>query len=91
MVVLILERVPGGLRGDLTRWLLEPRSGTFVGSLPAGVRDRLWAKACKEARDGSCTMIAHARNDQGFTVRVHNEPQRSIVDFDGLALVRLPL
>lgn len=91
MVVFILERVPSGLRGDLNRWMIEPRAGTFVGVLPAAVRERLWERACREARDGSCTLITAAQNDQGFTVRVHNEPARAIVDFDGLALIRLPL
>ena len=91
MVVLILERVPAGLRGDLNRWMVEPRAGTFVGVLPARVRDRLWDKACAEARDGSCTMIVRAQNEQGFAVRVHNEPSRNLVDFDGLCLVRIPL
>jgi CRISPR-associated protein Cas2 len=91
VVVLILERVPSGLRGDLNRWMLEPRAGTFVGAMPARVRERLWDKACKEARDGSCVMITTAPTDQGFVVRVHNEPARSVVDFDGLSLIRLPL
>jgi CRISPR-associated protein Cas2 len=53
MVVLVLERVPVSLQGELTRWLLEPRAGVFVGNIPAGVRDRLWerpAAPCLAAR-----------------------------------------
>ena len=38
MVVMILERVPVLLRGELTRWLLEVRAGVFVGTMSAGVR-----------------------------------------------------
>ena len=45
MVVLILERVPPGLRGELTRWFLEPQAGVFVGRVSAAVRERLWEKA----------------------------------------------
>src|ERR1039457_2863556 len=48
MVVLVLERVPPGLRGELTRLMLEIRSGVFVGTLTSVVRDRLWRKACQE-------------------------------------------
>ena len=33
MIVLILERVPVGLRGELTRWLLEAKAGVFVGKV----------------------------------------------------------
>ena len=90
MVVLILERVPSGLRGDLNRWMIEPRAGTFVGTMPALVRDKVWAKACREARGGSCVLIHSAQTEQGFAVRVHNQPARDLVDFDGLSLVRIP-
>jgi len=90
MVVLILERVPPGLRGELTRWMLEPRAGTFVGTPPALVRDRLWRKACEQAREGACTLISSSSSEQGFDILVHNEPRREIVDFDGLKLVRMP-
>jgi CRISPR-associated protein Cas2 len=44
MVVMILERVPVGLRGELTWWMLEPKAGVFVGRLSGMVRDLLWEK-----------------------------------------------
>ena len=46
MVMMILERVPVSLRGELTRWLVEPRAGVFAGRISAGVRDKLWERAC---------------------------------------------
>jgi len=45
MVVMILERVPASLRGELTRWLLELRAGVFVGTLKPVVRRKLWREA----------------------------------------------
>ena len=45
MVVLILERVPAGLRGDLSRWMIEPKAGIFLGRMTARLRDKLWEKA----------------------------------------------
>ena len=39
MIVIALERVPVGLRGELSRWLLELRPGVFVGKVSALVRD----------------------------------------------------
>ena len=30
MIVMILETVPARVRGELTRWLLEPRTGVFL-------------------------------------------------------------
>ena len=46
MIVMILEKVPVRLRGELTRWLIEPRQGVFVGHINAMVRERLWEKCC---------------------------------------------
>ena len=39
MTVLVLTACPAGLRGHLTRWLLEISPGVFVGHVPARVRD----------------------------------------------------
>ena len=88
MVVLILERVPPGLRGELTRWFLEPKAGVFVGRVSAMVRDRLWEKSCKQAKEGGCLMIHTGCNEQGFQIRSWGLTARSIEDFEGLFLVR---
>lgn len=90
MIVLILERVPPGLRGELTRWLLEPRAGVFVGRVSALVRERLWQKACAQAGDGGCVIIHPSDNEQGFKIRTWGRSARSIEDFEGLFLVRVP-
>jgi len=90
MVVLVLERVPPGLRGELTRWLLEPKAGVFVGRVSAMVRDRLWEKACGQAKQGGCLMIHASNTEQGFAIRQYGEPSRVIEDFEGLFLVRIP-
>lgn len=90
MTVLILERVPVGLRGELSRWMLEPKAGVFVGSISAMVRDHLWEKACKDSKGGSCVMVHNANNEQGFLIRSWGEPSRLIEDFEGLTLVRIP-
>ena len=88
MTVLILERVAAGLRGELTRWLLEPRTGTFVGTVSALVRDRLWDRACRHAGDGGGWLIHAANTEQGFALRVCGNPRRTVADFDGLQLIR---
>lgn len=90
MVVFILERVPVAVRGRLTRWLLEPRAGTFVGDLPAGVRDLLWIRVCRAAGDGAATLIYSTNNEQGFAVRTSGHGRREIVNFEGIDLVRWP-
>jgi CRISPR-associated protein Cas2 len=88
MVVVILERVPAGLRGELTRWLLEPKTGVFVGKVSALVRDTLWAHVCKSIGGGAGMLIYPADNEQGFAIRFWGKTARTVVDFDGLSLVR---
>ena len=89
MVVMILERVPPGLRGELTRWYLEPKAGVFVGRVSAMVRDKLWEKACGKAGKGGCLMIYSSNTEQGYRIRSWGETSRSIKDFEGLFLVRV--
>ena len=60
MIVMVLETVPVGLRGELTRWLLEPHTGVFVGHVNAMVRDRLWEKCCKQ-RGGAGGVLQACR------------------------------
>jgi CRISPR-associated protein Cas2 len=90
MVVMILEKVPASLRGELTRWLVEPHSGVFVGHVNATVRDRLWDKCCKAKRAGGVVQAWSTNTEQRFKMRVTGATRRSVVDFDGLQLIRLP-
>jgi CRISPR-associated protein Cas2 len=87
MVVMILERVPGRLKGELTRWLFEPKGGIFIGNCSAMVRDKLWEMARKDAEDGSGLLIHSANTEQGFDVRMFGVPSRDIIDQEGLRLV----
>ncbi|MCY3780001.1 MAG: type I-E CRISPR-associated endoribonuclease Cas2e [Chloroflexi bacterium] len=91
MVVMIMESVPVGLRGELSRWLIEPHPGVFLGHLTAIVRDRLWERACAACRDGGLIQMWTTNNEQRFAVRVFGNTRREIVDIDGLQLVRRPL
>jgi len=90
LVVLILETVPVGLRGELTRWLIEPHPGIFVGHVSALVRDRLWTKCCQGSRTGGVVQIWSTNNEQRLTMRAYGTTRRQIVDYEGLQLIRLP-
>src|SRR5580700_8936196 len=90
MIVLILERVPAGLRGELSRWMLEPKANVFVGRLSAIVRDRLWQKAAKDAKGGAGILVYAAQNEQGFAVQSFGDTTRALMDWEGLLLVHVP-
>ena len=90
MTVLLLERVPAGLRGELSRWMLEPKAGVFVGSVTAMVRDRLWARIERSRGTGGAGMLYSANTEQGYRWASVGDTSRRLEDFEGLLLVRRP-
>jgi len=87
MVVMILERVPRGLRGELSSWLMEVQPGVFVGKVSALVRDLLWEKCVLKSAGGKCCQIWSTDNEQGFMLRLSGDSNRRVVELDGLFLV----
>lgn len=81
--------MPVSLRGELTRWLLEPRTGVFVGHVTAMVRDRLWEKCCEKSAHGSVLQAWSTNTEQHFKMRAHGTASRQVVDSEGLQLIRL--
>ena len=91
MTVIIAERASPGLRGQLTRWMLEVRAGVFVGTVSARVRVKLWELTRGRNPKGGSLLIYRARNEQGFVVETSGDTSRTIFDNEGLLLVRRPL
>jgi len=89
MVVMILESVPVSLRGELTRWLIEPHPGVFVGHVSGMVRDRLWKKCCKSKGAGGVLQIWSTNTEQRYQMRKHGETRRLIVEMEGLQLIQV--
>ncbi len=89
MVVLMLTACPAGLRGHLTRWLMEIGPGVFVGNVTARVRDLMWARVVELAKDGRAIMVYSARNEQHLQYRVHRHDWIP-TDVDGLTLMLRP-
>jgi CRISPR-associated protein Cas2 len=88
MVVIILENVRTGLRGELSRWLFEIKAGVFVGKVSALVRDELWNLVADKLGKGSAVMLFPNNSEQGFDARTLGNPSRKIVDIEGLLLVQ---
>ncbi len=90
MIVIVVERATPGLRGQLTRWMLEVRAGVFVGTLSSRVRDKLWELVKARNPNGGSLLIARANNEQGFFVESHGDTSRQVIEMEGLWLVRKP-
>lgn len=88
MIVMVLEKVSVALRGELTRWLLEVKTGVYVGDVNAMVRDRLWQKCVDRKGAGSVFQAWSTNNEQGFAMRVEGETNRTVVDWEGVQLIQ---
>jgi CRISPR-associated protein Cas2 len=88
MTVLTTTAVPDHVRGALTRWMIEPMPGLYVGTLSARVRDELWAVIRASIGPGAAVLLHPDANEQGFTLHTAASERRRIpIDFDGLTLV----
>jgi len=90
MMLIVLKKAPTRVRGELTRWLIEPRPGVFVGHVSAMVRDILWQRCCEKEIDGGVLQIWTTNNEQHYAMRTHGQTDRSVLDFEGLQLIRIP-
>jgi CRISPR-associated protein Cas2 len=90
MIVMLLEKVSVRLRGELTRWLIEPRAGVFVGHVNAMVRDRLWQKCCNARGRGGVVQMWSTNNEQHFAIRMDGDTSRQVVELEGLQFIQVP-
>jgi CRISPR-associated protein Cas2 len=90
MMVMVLERVTPSLRGELTRWLIQPKTGVFVGRVSARVRDLLWDKVSASKRNGAALMVYQDATEQGFSIKTSGKTSKIIEDFEGLLLPKTP-
>ncbi|MFI7122183.1 type I-E CRISPR-associated endoribonuclease Cas2e [Amycolatopsis sp. NPDC049868] len=89
MIVIVVTACPVGLRGHLTRWLLEISAGVFVGKANARVRALMWQRVTDMVKTGRAIMVYSADNEQGLAFEVHAHDWIP-VDFEGINLMLRP-
>ena len=89
MTVIVLAACPVGLRGHLTRWLLEISPGVFVGKINTRVRTQVWIRVTEMVKTGRAIMVHTADNEQGLAFKVHAHDWIP-VDFEGISLMLCP-
>ncbi|MFD6626221.1 type I-E CRISPR-associated endoribonuclease Cas2e [Streptomyces diastaticus] len=86
MTVIILIAAPEGLRGHLTRWMVEGNAGVFVGNPSRRIRDRLWELLTNRIGDGQAVLVEPSTNEQRWAVRTAGRDRWRPVDYEGLIL-----
>lgn len=81
--------VPDHVRGALSRWMLEPAPGLYVGTLSKKVRDELWSVVAASVGDGAAVLIHPADTEQRFALRTAGERRRTPIDVEGVILIAL--
>ena len=89
MCVIVVDNARLGLRGELTRWLLEVKPGVFVGKVSAAVRNKLWEKVQRDAYADGALLLFSSDSEQGFRMELSGDPKRTVVDFDEIQLIRI--
>lgn len=94
MIVLAMTSVPRGLRGDLSKWLLEVSPNVFVGKVSRRVREKLWARVERGVGGGDgCAVLVvtdHGR-EQGYEILTAGRDRWVPADMEGITLMRKPV
>ncbi|ROP59513.1 CRISPR-associated Cas2 family protein [Enterobacter sp. BIGb0383] len=87
MLVVVTENVPPRLRGRLAVWLLEVRSGVYLGDVSTRIRAMIWENITVLSGEGNVVMAWATNTESGFEFQTYGENRRIPVDLDGLRLV----
>ena len=89
LTIIHTTAVPPHVRGALSRWMLEPAPGLYVGTLTKKVREELWAVISASVVDGAAVLIHTAETEQRYALRTAGQRRRTPVDLDGITLIAL--
>ena len=85
MVVISMEHTKPSVRGFVTKFLLEIRSGVFVGSLSIKTMSMLTDKIIEE--DSSVDMVVITEKSKRIQIQTYGNPTRYVNDFNGISLL----
>ena len=87
MVVMIFDKTTPAIRGKLSMWFLEIKTGVFVGHVSAMVRDKLWDWVNSQPKLGGCIQVFPSNTEQHFSIRQAGATSRKVLHEEGLYLV----
>ena len=88
ILVIVVENAPPRLRGRLGVWLLEIRTGVYVGDYSKRIREVIWDNIVQGIGDGNAVMLWTVPTESGFDFISIGENRREPVDSFGILLSR---
>jgi len=85
--MIVLEKAPPSLRGRLSVWMVELRSGVYAGNYSVRVRDMIWDQVVSGIGKGNAVMAWHTPNDAGFDFETVGVNRRIPREMDGIKLI----
>ncbi len=74
----------------MSRLAIEVKSGVFLADINSRVRDKLWERIV-DTWNLNAIMVYSTNTEQSYGIRVNGDPERSVVDFDGISLLSKPV
>lgn len=93
LAIISSQNLSPGIRGALTKWMLEIGPGTFVGMLPERVTQELWKSVdewceCADLDENAHAILVRAApTEQGFTFATTGKGRYLPAEYAGLWLV----
>ncbi len=87
-LVIVVENAPDRLRGRLGVWLLEIRTGVYVGQYSRRIREYIWENIVRGIGGGNAVLAWSAPTESGFEFLSIGENRREPVDCNGILLSR---
>ena len=85
-LVIVVENAPDRLRGRLGVWLLEVRTGVYVGNYSRRIREMIFKNVYEGINDGNAVMVWSTPTESGFDFLSVGSNRREPVDIDGMIL-----
>lgn len=93
MIIVISENLPQRVKGILCIWLLEVKTGIFVGNLNSKIEDRILKFLNQYMKSNSDILIVR-NNDkdttQGFNIHYPYNSKNKLINISGLQLIQKP-
>ena len=87
MMIIVVENAPPRLRGRLSVWLLEIRSGIYTGVYSRNVREMIWSQVIQGIEDGNAVIIWSTNTESGFDFLTLGKNRRIPIEMEGLKFV----